>query len=125
MTICKNTYENLDIFQATAGMVKHVTKYTKFRPFPTTVGTVNHMRKNYTKDNEQILGTFVHKSLDFFRPLQVWSKVCKNIHKFRPFLNHCSMVQVNYQMRKFLAHTKFRLFQTTAGMVKHVKNTQI
>ena len=45
---------------------------------------------------EQILQTFVHKSLDIFRPLQVLSNMSK-VHKFRPFLTTVDMVN---QMRK-------------------------
>ena len=86
------------------------------RPFPTTVDTVNQMRKTikistfsdhwkydqtcpkYTKfrpfcdhcrysklhaekvpiSKEQILQTFVHKNLDFSRPLQVWQNMSTN-----------------------------------------------
>ena len=58
--------------------------------------------------NEQNLGTFVHKSLDIFRPLQVWSNMSK-IHKFRPFPTTVDMVNYmrkNYTrvMNKFLEH---------------------
>ena len=40
--------------------------------------------------------TFVHKNLDFFRPLQVWSNMSK-IHKFRPFPTTVGIVN---QMQK-------------------------
>ena len=46
--------------------------------------------------NEQNLGIFVHKSLDIFRPLQVWSNMSQ-IHKFRPFP---TTVDTLNQMRK-------------------------
>ena len=61
-----------------------MSKIHKFRPFPTTVGMVNHMQKNYTIVYEQILGPFVYKSLDILRSLQVLSNISK-IHKFRLF----------------------------------------
>ena len=32
-----------------------MSKIHKFRPFPTTVGTVNHRWKNYTKDMNKFL----------------------------------------------------------------------
>ena len=54
-------HKSLDFFRSLQ-VLSNMSKIHKFRLFPTTIGTVNNMRKT-------------HKNLDFFRPLQVWLKL--------------------------------------------------
>ena len=75
----------IKIFQTTAGMVKHVHKYTNLDLFRIHCRYSKLHAEKVPITKEQIRQTFVHKNLDFFRPLQVWQNMSK-IHKFRPFL---------------------------------------
>ena len=83
----RKTHKNLDFFRPLQ-VWSNMSKIHKFRPFSTTVGMLNHMWKNYTRVMNKFLKHLYIKSLEFFRPLQVWSNMSK-IHKFRPFSNHC------------------------------------
>ena len=80
----------------------------RFRPFPTTVGMVNHMCKKLHKSNEQILGTFVHKNLDFF---QTTAGIVKHVKKY----TNLDFFQPLHRYDHSGKNNKFRPVQKTVG----------
>ena len=79
----------------------------------------------------KFLETFVHKNLDFFRPLQVWSNMSK-IHKFRPFPTtvgmkpHAKKLHTrNEQILGTFVHKNLDIFRPLQVWSNMSQNTQI